>query len=132
MFKCIWKARNEYIQVLLYDDKEHLQKFFYTNSKRVLTDEECMICIKLMEMQKYAMLMYTSCGWFFSDISGIETLQILQYAARAIEYAKEITGDSIEEEFIKRISIAKSNKGEEYNGDVMYKNEVLKKNILKQ
>lgn len=128
----IWKARNEYIQVLLYDDKEHLQKFFYTNSKRVLTDEECMICIKLMEMQKYAMLMYTSCGWFFSDISGIETLQILQYAARAIEYAKEITGDSIEEEFIKRISLAKSNKGEEYNGDVMYKNEVLKKNILKQ
>jgi len=113
--------------LFLNNDKEHLQKFFYSNCNRVLTDEECVICIKLLEMQKYAMLMYTSCGWFFSDISGIETLQILQYAARAIEFAKEITGVSLEDEFIKKISGAKSNKGEEFNGDVMYKKEVLKK-----
>ena len=125
--KDIWIARNEYIDVILNNDKEHLQKFFYSNCNRVLTDEECVICIKLLEMQKYAMLMYTSCGWFFSDISGIETLQILQYAARAIEFAKEITGVSLEDEFIKKISGAKSNKGEEFNGDVMYKKEVLKK-----
>jgi hypothetical protein len=60
-------------------------------------------------MQRHAMLMFTSCGWFFTEISGIETLQILQYAARAIQLARDISGISLENEFTERLSKAKSN-----------------------
>ena len=41
-----------------------------------------------MEMQRHAQLMYTSCGWFFDDISGIETVQIIAYAARVLQLAQ--------------------------------------------
>ncbi|MGH2574914.1 MAG: DUF3536 domain-containing protein, partial [Ignavibacteria bacterium] len=64
---------------------------------------------KLLEMQKFAMFMYTSCGWFFSEISGLESIKILEYAARAIELAEDITGTSLEAEFLERLSEAKSN-----------------------
>ncbi len=43
-------------------------------------------------MQRHAQLMYTSCGWFFDDISGIETVQIIAYAARVLQLAKRVSG----------------------------------------
>ncbi len=125
-FNEIWKARNEYINLILSDDKESREKFFYFNSKRFLNENETELCIKLLEMQKFSMLMFTSCGWFFSDVSGIETIQILQYAARAIEIAKEVSGLELEEEFLKRLSHAKSNLKKYKNGKDLYMKEVLK------
>ena len=75
--------------------------------------------------------MFTSCGWFFSDISGIETIQILQYAARAIGIAKEVTGTDLEEEFLKRLSAAESNLKKYRNGKDIYLNEVIKSKFNK-
>ena len=49
-----------------------------------LSDEDRVRACKLLELQRHAMLMYTSCGWFFDEISGIETVQVIQYAGRAI------------------------------------------------
>jgi alpha-amylase/alpha-mannosidase (GH57 family) len=123
-FKNIWKARNEYISLILVPYKESRERFFYFNVKKFLSDTESDICIKLLEMQKYSMLMFTSCGWFFSDISGIETIQILQYAARAMELAKEVSGTGLEEEFLKRLSEAKSNLDKYKDGKDLYTQEV--------
>lgn len=127
----VWKARNEYINVILNPEKESIEKFMYFNSKRFLNEAETLLCFKLFEMQKFSMLMFTSCGWFFSDISGIETIQILQYAARAIGIAKEVTGTDLEEEFLKRLSAAESNLKKYRNGKDIYLNEVIKSKFNK-
>jgi hypothetical protein len=74
----------------------------------------------LLEMQRFSMLMYTSCGWFFDDISRIETLQILRYAARAIEIAEKISGTSVETPFIKSLEKVPGNTTEIKNGLVAY------------
>ena len=80
-----------------------------------------------MEMQKDAMLMYTSCGWFFSEISGLETVKILEYASRAMEIALELSGISFEEEFLKRLAEAPSNIPKYSNGKGVYE-QLVKKN----
>jgi len=125
-----WEARNEYIYMVFEDSlegyNEQKMKFFKKNSKKKLTESEKDLCIKLMEMQRYSMLMFTSCGWFFSDISGIETIQILEYAARAMEISFEITGIDIENEFLERLAESKSNKPEYSDGRDLYLKEVRK------
>ena len=68
---------------------------------RPLDAAERVLVTKLMEMQRHAMLMYTSCGWFFDEPSGIETVQILTYAARAMQLAAEF-GPPLEPEFLRR------------------------------
>jgi hypothetical protein len=65
--------------------------------------------LKLLEMQRHAMLMYTSCGWFFDELSGIETVQVIQYAGRAVQLAREIFGQDFESGFTERLAAAKSN-----------------------
>lgn len=123
-FKDVWKARNEYIFLILNPGKESAEKFFYFNAKRDLQENEISNSIKLLEMQRFAMLMYTSCGWFFSDISGIETIQILQYACRAIELAAEVSGAELENEFLKKLSQAVSNSIKYNDGKDLYLKEV--------
>jgi len=74
----------------------------------------------LLEMQRYAMLMYTSCGWFFDDISGLEAVQILQYAARAMQLAVEAGGENFEDKFLDHLQLAKSNIPKMDNGKTIY------------
>jgi len=119
-FKDVWQARNEYIDILLDNSIENVRLFFDMNSNTILSEQEINSALKLLEMQKYAMLMYTSDGWFFSEISGIETVKIMEYASRAIEIAREITNISFEEEFLKRLSMAKSNLPEYGTGQGVY------------
>jgi alpha-amylase/alpha-mannosidase (GH57 family) len=108
-FTDVWKARNDYINLILDNSYAAKIKFFENNSGKKLTENEMDVCIRLLEMQKYAMLMYTSCGWFFSEISGLETVKILEYASRAMDISKELTGVDIETEFVQRLADAKSN-----------------------
>lgn len=124
------KARNEYINVILNPEQESIEKFLYFNAAKFLDESETLRCIKLLEMQKFSMQMFTSCGWFFSDISGIETIQILQYAARAIEIAKEVTGTDLEPEFLERLSSAESNLKKYKDGKELYLNEVIKSKFV--
>jgi hypothetical protein len=84
-------------------------KFFNENAKRILTQEEVVLCFDLLEMQKLAMFIFASCGWFFSEISGIEAVQNLRCAARAMQIAKKVSGISLESKFLDRISEAESN-----------------------
>ena len=76
--------------------------------------------LRLLEMQRHLMLMYTSCGWFFNELSGIETVQVLQYAARAIELADRLTGQPLEAPFLEQLSTAKSNLPEFGDGQGVY------------
>ena len=109
LFKNPWVARNDYIQVILDRDRENVESFLHTHAKRTLDETEKTRSLKLLELQRHAMLMYTSCGWFFDELSGIETVQVIQYAARALQLAKEFLGESLESRFLGKIEQAKSN-----------------------
>ena len=119
-FKDAWEARNEYVHVILNREPENRDRFFSGQSNRELSPAERITALKLLEMQRHAMLMYTSCGWFFDELSGIETTQIIQYAARAIQFFDEVFGESLEEPFLQRLEAAKSNLPEHRDGRVIY------------
>lgn len=111
-----WAARDDYISVVLDRSDRNVELFLERHATRTLTADEMRKALELCEMQRHAMLMYTSCGWFFDELSGIETVQILQYAARAIELAQRHTGTSLEAEFVDRLSRARSNIDERGDG----------------
>ena len=104
-----WEARNDYVGVVLDRSRDYLNRFIERHKRRSLNRDDETAVLKLLEMQRHSMLMYTSCGWFFDELSGIETIQILKYAARAIQLAVEISGADIEQPFVKRLEEAKSN-----------------------
>jgi len=115
-----WQLRNDYIDVMLDRSAKSVYKFFEKNIKREVSQEEKVKILRLLEMQRYAMLMYTSCGWFFDEISGIETTQILQYAARTIQLARDAANVDLEGEFMKRLGAASSNIPDLKNGSIVY------------
>lgn len=115
-----WALRNEYIQVISDRSKQNVSRFLKNHFSQKLSDEERTHIMRMLEMQRNAMLMYTSCGWFFNDISGIETLQILQYASRAIQLGESETEYRFESQFINDLSEAKSNIPEEGTGKDIY------------
>lgn len=119
-----WKLRDEYIKVILDRSPENVDKFFSTFEKKELTSKYKVRILKMLEMQRHAMLMYTSCGWFFDEISGIETVQVIMYAGRAIQLAKDLTGEDFESEFVKRLEKAPSNIPEVENGAHAYESYV--------
>jgi hypothetical protein len=69
-----------------------------------------------MEMQRSALLMFTSCGWFFSDLAGIETVQVLRYAARVIELMDQLDLDPPRQRFLEMLSEARSNRPQKGTG----------------
>jgi alpha-amylase/alpha-mannosidase (GH57 family) len=121
VFRDVWEARNGYIEVILDRSPETIKGFFERYGVPSLNSEGRVKGLKLLEMERHALLMYTSCGWFFADLSGLETAQILQYAARAIQLAEELTGQKIEKEFVKKLSEGKSNLLEMGDGGQIYK-----------
>jgi alpha-amylase/alpha-mannosidase (GH57 family) len=104
-----WAAREDYISVILDRSEQTIRAFFAKHALRELSRQEVTACLKLLEMQRYLMLMYTSCGWFFSELSGLETVQILQYAARAVELGEDVSGMKFEKDFVEHLALAKSN-----------------------
>ena len=119
-FKTPWEARDAYIQVILDRSPETLEAFFDQHAVRTLDEGDRVSALKLLEIQRHAMLMYTSCGWFFDEISGIETVQVIQYAGRALQLAQEIMGDTLQAPFLDRLEAAKSNIPEHRDGRVIY------------
>ncbi len=115
-----WNARNQYISVILDRSTEGRENFFNREAHHPLNDGEKVTVLKLMELQRHAMLMYTSCGWFFDELSGIETVQVIQYAARALQLAGEIFQQDFEPGFLERLERAKSNLPEHRDGRLIY------------
>ncbi len=115
-----WKARDDYIDIILDRSPETHERFLADHARRPLTEPETVEVLKLLELQRHAMLMYTSCGWFFSDLSGIETVQVLQYAGRAVQLARELGGDALEPRFLERLEQARSNVPRHGDGSHIY------------
>lgn len=107
--KSVWDMRNDYIQVLLNRNDETVDELLKTYCGNIPTGHHKTRVLRLLEMQRNAMLMYTSCGWFFDEISGIETTQILQYADRAIQLAESESSVVLGKEFMNRLKNAPSN-----------------------
>ena len=108
-FDNVWEVRNKYIEVILDRNEMNVKKFQQENFRPDLSDEDKVKAMELLEIQRQSLLMYTSCGWFFSEISGIETVQIMKYAARAMQLASRFTSKNLEEHFLNILAEAKSN-----------------------
>ncbi len=128
LLKDVWAARDAYILVILAartgNPGQAIDQFFAAHATRTLSDGERTLILKLMEMQRHTQLMYTSCGWFFDDISGIETVQVMAYAARALRLAADIFGLNcalLEWQFVERLRQAKCNNPEWKDGGDIYR-----------
>ena len=115
-----WEARNDYIDVILDRCDENINSFLKAHVERKLNYDERMRALMFLEMQRNSLLMFTSCGWFFDEISRIEPVQIMRYAARAIELAKILTGENLEPAFMKLLAEAPSNVPELHDGAKIY------------
>ncbi|HEV7507289.1 MAG TPA: DUF3536 domain-containing protein [Thermoanaerobaculia bacterium] len=120
-----WVARDAYISVLLDRSPESVNSFLLDASGGKPPEGERRVrALRLLEMQRHAMLMYTSCGWFFDDLSGIETVQILGYAGRVVQLAEQLFETPVEESFLKLLEQAKSNVSGKGTGRDLYEGHV--------
>jgi len=118
-----WAARNDYIAVVADRRLEKLSEFCAAHQRQPLTPPSLVELLKLLEMQRHGMLMYTSCAWFFDDISGLEAVQNLNFACRTVQLAGDL-GLSLEEAFLERLAKAESNIPEMKNGAEVYRRHV--------
>jgi alpha-amylase/alpha-mannosidase (GH57 family) len=120
-----WAARDDYIDVILDRSDASLARFFKKWSNGQLDHNQMVLALELLETQRNAMLMYTSCGWFFSDVSGIETVQVLNYAARVIQLAEKTSGRALEDMFLEKLNDAVSNIADRGTARQIYDREVV-------
>ncbi len=126
----LWKARNDYITVFYNIDylerEKRTKEFLKKHLKKTVSKDVEILILKYLEALYYEMLMYTSCGWFFAEISGLEPIQNLRYAHQVILYMKGIFDDSVITEFKSILSKAKSNIEEYENGRKIFEDFVEK------
>jgi len=119
-FQDVWQVRNEYINIILNRSLENIDNFLNQFANHSLSHKEKIKALKYLEMQRNAMLMYTSCGWFFDEISGIETTQVMHYSARTMQLVKELQGIDLEPEYMEKLSQAPNNVRKYKNGAKIY------------
>ncbi|MGA9755212.1 MAG: DUF3536 domain-containing protein [Desulfobaccales bacterium] len=123
-FQDPWQARNAYVDVFFDRSADVLEGFFAKQGRPNLTEDDRVAALKLLEMERHSLLMYTSCGWFFADISGLESLQVIKYAARALQLGQHFTSESLEPPFLKILERAVSNIPKEGNGLTIYQQRI--------
>jgi alpha-amylase/alpha-mannosidase (GH57 family) len=116
-----WQARDAYIDVILNRSDESVEHFFRQQASRELGPADRTTVLKLLELQRHAMLMYTSCGWFFDELSGIETVQVIQYAGRVVQIARQVFDTDLESGFLEKLALAKSNIAQHRDGAEIYR-----------
>jgi alpha-amylase/alpha-mannosidase (GH57 family) len=120
LLKDPWEARDAYIDVILDRGPKARARFLEEQRARTLSEADEVRILQLMELQRHAQLMYTSCGWFFDELSGIETVQVIRYAGAALQLAGRLFGDGLEDRFRDRLGKAKSNLAEHGDGAQIY------------
>ena len=128
LLKDPWEARNSYIEVILDRSAGKVERFLDHHSTHTLNKIERATVLRLLELQRHAMCMYTSCGWFFDEISGIEPRLVIQHATRVLQLTKETFSGILEPRFLELLSKAKSNISEYDNGRRVY--EVFVKPVI--
>jgi len=119
-----WDARDDFIELVLDPERRAARDFIDARASRPLDEGERQRALELLEMQRQSQLMYTSCGWFFSEVSGLESVQVLKYAARAIQLCLEISGKDLAPRFRELLARAPSNVPEHQSGARIYDSEV--------
>ncbi len=122
-----WEARDAYVDVVLDRSDESVAAFVERHGAGRSSEDERVRILRLMELQRHLQLMYTSCGWFFNDVAGIETLQVLGYAARALELADGALGnvEKVRERFLEVLGRARSNRPEAGSAADLWRHDVL-------
>ena len=110
-----WGVRDAYIAKVV-DPSLSPRSFLGPFKRRKLGDGEVTRVLTLLEMQRNAMLMFTSCGWFFADISGIEAVQVMKYAARVMDDLGSLGLQAPEGPFLEVLAAAESNVRSQGNG----------------
>ncbi len=113
-------ALHDYSDLIRDRRPESIQAFFLTHGRDAVSSDSPVQGLKLLEMMKNALFMQTSCGWFFDEISGIETIQVLMYACRAMQLARDVSGVDFEPEFIGMLRQAHGNIAKMQDGGVIY------------
>jgi alpha-amylase/alpha-mannosidase (GH57 family) len=124
LFPDPWQTRDAFIEVILDRSRENVIRFMSKQAGRELSHAEIVNGLNLLELQRYLMLMYTSCGWFFDELSGIETVQVIQYAARALQLASQLFAEDLATPFLELLARAKSNLPEPGDGRSIYERHV--------
>ncbi|MGD0445993.1 MAG: DUF3536 domain-containing protein [Edaphobacter sp.] len=124
LLKDLWAARDAYIQVILNRSPASIIKFFEQHATRPLSEIERIAALELLELERHTQLMYTSCGWFFDEVSGIETVQVIAYAGRVLQLARKLFGEpgaALEAGFLNILAKGKSNLPEIGDGAEVYR-----------
>jgi alpha-amylase/alpha-mannosidase (GH57 family) len=111
LFSFPWLARDESIALIL-DPRRSREQFLFEHTGREMSSDERWRALTYLELQRMLLLMYTSCGWFFNDISGIETVQVLKYSARALDLMDQLGLPSVRDKFLDILGQARSNRRE--------------------
>lgn len=120
LLKDVWAAFDDYIAVMLDRSDQSREVFLRKHALRQLSEQEKVNVWRLLEMQRHAALMYTSCGWFFDDISNIETVKNIEYAARSIQLAREVSRVDLEPQFVGRLAKVTGSKTNLSDGAKVY------------
>jgi alpha-amylase/alpha-mannosidase (GH57 family) len=124
-----WRTRDRYVELVLDTDRREADAFLAREAGGELAPELAVRALRLLELERQSLLMFTSCGWFFSELSGIETVQVLRYAARAIQLARDLVGLDLEPDFESRLALAPSNLPELGDGRRVYE-ELVKPSVV--
>ena len=121
---CRWlkdpeKASHDYIDVILKREQPQIKAFIAAHQVRRLDVKETSRVFQLMELRRHLLLMYTSCGWFFDDIGGLEAVQVIKYAARAIQLGEGLFDEPLEKPFLEILEGAGSNQ-RNLNGRIIF------------
>jgi alpha-amylase/alpha-mannosidase (GH57 family) len=119
-----WAARDAYVRLLLDRSPAAEEAFFAEHAARPLDAPERRRARGLLELQRNALRMFTSCGWFFEDVARIETVQVMLYAARAMELAAGLTGADLEPGFLDRLAAAPANEPPDGDAARVYRRQV--------
>jgi len=128
LLKDVWAALDDYVTVILGRSAETREAFLDKHARYQLAEVEKVNVWRLLEMQRHCALMYTSCGWFFDDISNIETVKNIEYAARSIQLAREASGADLESQFIAQLARVPGSKPHLSDGAKVY-NTLVKPSI---
>ena len=115
-----WAARDDYIDLIVDRSPERVSAFMTHHATRPLNSDDAITVLNLMELQRHLMLMYTSCGWFFDELSGLETVQDIKYAGRVLQLADQLFSEPFEPGFLEHLELAKSNIPEHRDGRNIY------------
>ncbi|RSL17158.1 glycosyl hydrolase family 57 [Edaphobacter aggregans] len=132
LFKDLWAARDAYIQVILDRSPASVNAFFAEHATHELTEAERITALELLELERHTQLMYTSCGWFFDEVSGIETVQVIAYAGRVLQLSTKLFGEpgvALETGFLNILAKGISNVPEIGDGSEVYRRYVTNMKI---